>query len=170
MDLTVDEIGTYLEHVGYSDDQIDEFLEHFGVKGMRWGVKKQIYPNGQTRIKRTAGSKLTIAGAALGSTMLSGAVIKKFTGGRVSPMTVSVSMLAGGASAIAGARMARTIVDKHGNVSSAELKRLKGKHIDDPGLTGKEKAYAGYTIAGAALMGYAVKKGLSAANRGALGG
>lgn len=34
-------IGELLEHKGLSDDEIDAyFLEHYGVKGMRWGVRQ----------------------------------------------------------------------------------------------------------------------------------
>lgn len=40
MDVTVDQIGLYLEHQGATDYEIDEFLEHFGVKGMKWGVRR----------------------------------------------------------------------------------------------------------------------------------
>lgn len=37
----VDTLGAFLEHSGFSDEDIDEyFLEHVGVKGMKWGVRK----------------------------------------------------------------------------------------------------------------------------------
>jgi hypothetical protein len=32
-------IGTSLQHMGFSDDQIDDYFEHHGVKGMHWGVR-----------------------------------------------------------------------------------------------------------------------------------
>lgn len=34
------ELGEYLEHAGLSDEEIDTVLVHFGVKGMRWGVRR----------------------------------------------------------------------------------------------------------------------------------
>lgn len=37
----IDLIGHALEHSGMTDDEIDEyFLEHTGVKGMKWGVRR----------------------------------------------------------------------------------------------------------------------------------
>ena len=37
---TYEEIGEYLEHRGLSDDEIDDFFEHHGVKGQKWGVRR----------------------------------------------------------------------------------------------------------------------------------
>lgn len=39
--MNIVEIGEHLEHQGWSDDAIDEYLEHFGVKGMKWGVRRE---------------------------------------------------------------------------------------------------------------------------------
>lgn len=33
-------IGTFLEHDGMSDSEIDAWFEHTGTKGMKWGVRK----------------------------------------------------------------------------------------------------------------------------------
>lgn len=38
--MNIVDIGTHLEHQGFSDDEIDEYLEHFGVKGMKWGTRR----------------------------------------------------------------------------------------------------------------------------------
>lgn len=35
-------------------DIVDEFLEHFGVKGMRWGVRKGYHPEVSSRTNREA--------------------------------------------------------------------------------------------------------------------
>lgn len=49
----LDKVGLALEHSGMSDDEIDSyFLEHFGVKGMKWGVRRQV-----SRSERSAGRK-----------------------------------------------------------------------------------------------------------------
>lgn len=36
----IDLIGTMLEDKGLSHSEIDDFFEHSGVKGMKWGVRK----------------------------------------------------------------------------------------------------------------------------------
>ena len=37
----IDLIGTMLEDKGLSHSEIDDFFEHSGVKGMKWGVRKE---------------------------------------------------------------------------------------------------------------------------------
>lgn len=37
--MNVHEVGTFLETQGFSDEGIEEYLEHFGKKGMKWGVR-----------------------------------------------------------------------------------------------------------------------------------
>lgn len=44
MDVTnIDEVGSFLEHSGMTDEMIDTFFEHHGVKGMKWGQRKLGY-------------------------------------------------------------------------------------------------------------------------------
>ena len=38
--MNTDQIGEFLEHQGLSDEQIDAYFEHHGVKGQKWGVRK----------------------------------------------------------------------------------------------------------------------------------
>lgn len=38
--MNVDEVGDILEHQGLTDEEIDDFFEHHGVKGMRWGQRR----------------------------------------------------------------------------------------------------------------------------------
>lgn len=38
--MNIDQIGDFLEHQGLSDEQIDEYFEHHGTKGMKWGVRR----------------------------------------------------------------------------------------------------------------------------------
>lgn len=39
-EIEILELGLTLEHMGFSDYEIDSYLEHFGVKGMHWGQRK----------------------------------------------------------------------------------------------------------------------------------
>lgn len=39
--MDTDTIGIFLEDQGFSDESIDDFLEHFGVRGQKWGVRRQ---------------------------------------------------------------------------------------------------------------------------------
>jgi hypothetical protein len=38
--MNVDQIGEFLEHQGLSDEAIDAFFAHYGVKGQKWGVRR----------------------------------------------------------------------------------------------------------------------------------
>lgn len=40
-ETTIDVIGMELERKGLSHSEIDDYFEHHGVKGMKWGVRKQ---------------------------------------------------------------------------------------------------------------------------------
>ncbi|MBA2727662.1 MAG: hypothetical protein H0U49_05765 [Parachlamydiaceae bacterium] len=68
--MVIDE-DVYLEHFNYTtiDQEVDVFLEHFGVKGMQWGVRKnsnslvKSLSNRQTRIKDTKAATLVARAA-----------------------------------------------------------------------------------------------------------
>lgn len=51
--MNVDQIGDFLEQQGLSDEAIDDHFEHFGVGGMKWGIRKG---KSQTGISRARGS------------------------------------------------------------------------------------------------------------------
>lgn len=52
--MDVDEIGDFLEQQGFSDESIDDYLEHFGIKGQRWGVRRNNLPGVSNNINREA--------------------------------------------------------------------------------------------------------------------
>jgi hypothetical protein len=54
-------VGTSLEHMGFSDDHIDDYFEHHGVKGMHWGVRKRI---DRFKSRRAAGKAVAAKRAA----------------------------------------------------------------------------------------------------------
>lgn len=66
--MNIDQIGMFLEHQGLSDATIDDFFEHHGVKGQKWGVRKQkIRAFGQRHEKglKIAGGSAAIAAGAV---------------------------------------------------------------------------------------------------------
>ncbi len=49
--MIIDEKG-YLEHVNETIDQeVEDFLEHFGVKGMRWGLRREANKSNIARLQ-----------------------------------------------------------------------------------------------------------------------
>jgi hypothetical protein len=145
--MTPEQIGEYLEHRGATDEEIEDFLEHFGMRGMRWGVRKDIGPSGKVRTTRSAGSKATIVVGALGGSMVGTKVASKiFRNHQMAAVTIGSAAAAG--AAIMGARVARTMVDKHANVKASDLKKLRGKKLGDKGMSRGEKGYAIYAGVG----------------------
>jgi len=53
----IDAIGLMLEEKGLSHAQIDEYFEHFGVVGMKWGIRKG---KAKTGVNRFVGAKMDI--------------------------------------------------------------------------------------------------------------
>lgn len=54
--MDVDEIGIFLEYQGMSDAAIDQYFEHHGVKGQKWGVRKQQRLERTQRVAEGTGS------------------------------------------------------------------------------------------------------------------
>jgi len=60
MGMTIDQIGELLESRGATDTEINVYLEHFGVKGMHWGVRraeKQAARSRNRELNRTSRTK-----------------------------------------------------------------------------------------------------------------
>lgn len=64
--MDVYEIETFLEHQGFSDEEIDDFLEHFGKKGMKWGVRSKTQKAGITGAALLSVGAAQLVGAKLG--------------------------------------------------------------------------------------------------------
>mgnify|MGYP000376123347 CR=1 FL=1 len=62
----IDAFGLFLEHDGFTIDEIDQyFLEHTGVKGMKWGVRRNRRAETLNRVGRGEGSGMDKVKAAL---------------------------------------------------------------------------------------------------------
>lgn len=121
------------------DTQVEDFLEHFGVKGQKWGVRAKISPSGKTSYSRSPLQKTAIAGGAIAGSVAATKFAMNMGKGRT--ISQPFAIIAGGAGAIAGARFARTLVDKN---SAVPVSELGGKHISDKKLSRGEKGYATY--------------------------
>lgn len=96
LDLDLEYLCHMLEDNDASDEEIEDFLEHFGVKGMRWGQRKSRQEGGSGRKSQTTaagkarfGRNLTlgiIGGAAAGLTL---AALAKSTMPRSSQLEVA---------------------------------------------------------------------------------
>jgi hypothetical protein len=70
-----------------SDQQIDEFLEHFGVKGMHWGIRNQQKLDRVSRVARgtelrkyhnkEVAKRVAVVGAAVGATAVVSAILAR---------------------------------------------------------------------------------------------
>ena len=56
---SIDDVGRFLEHRGMSDEAIDTYFEHHGVKGMRWGQRKLGYQRVIAARRTKTGNQLT---------------------------------------------------------------------------------------------------------------
>ena len=99
--MNIDEVGEFLEHNGLTDEEIDAYFEHHGVKGQKWGTRKQ----------RVA-TKVVAAAAGLAAIRF----LNKGTG------VVNTPILAiAGASAVAGAHFSRKIIEDFGDTKLQDL-------------------------------------------------
>lgn len=46
-DEQIYKIGNFLEHQGFSDESIDAYFEHHGIKGQKWGVRRAARKQGR---------------------------------------------------------------------------------------------------------------------------
>jgi len=92
----------------------DDVLEHFGVKGMHWGVVKNKSRSG---VKRTGKQKAAIVGVGVASYLLGSSVAGSIT--KSGPL----SLAAGGAAAALGVRATRNIIDAHRDTKVKDIGR-----------------------------------------------
>lgn len=106
------------------DDEVDEILEHFGVKGMRWGVRNRRSSDGTKKgfsDKQKRNIKIGLAGAAVVGTAVA-AVILANNSGR------SLSSLRGPAMRV-GSAAAKNVVNNVGSTKASSVPRPTRKSV-----------------------------------------
>jgi len=109
--MDADQIGIFLEDQGFSDEAIDEYFEHHGVAGQKWGVRNTSRSSvknarlvnrgsGHQALKLTAG---TVAGALIG----------KGLGKSTTSIVVG---------AVIGRAVTKKLLDRHGQRKASEIK------------------------------------------------
>ena len=93
----------------YLDLAREQFLEHYGVKGMKWGIRNEVvkgprtpYTKGKRRASRLVGTGAAILGARF---------VLRHT------LRVPLSVVVGGAVGYAGAKMTKVLLTHHGHES-----------------------------------------------------
>lgn len=92
-----------------SDPKVEEFLEHFGVRGMRWGISK-VKHTPLSRKQKIGVSAVGVAGFVAGNNF----ILKR-------TLNVPLSVAAGAATAAVGVRLTRNWLDEKGNTPLSEL-------------------------------------------------
>lgn len=104
-----------------TDEEIDDFLEHFGVRGMRWGVRRaQNHTSFNKTFKtRPLGQKVGITYAGGGAAFAT-AVLASRLG--VRPI---ISIAGGTGVGILTQHAVANILDKHGDKKASSIKKKK---------------------------------------------
>jgi hypothetical protein len=86
-------------------DEVDEILEHYGVKGQRWGVRKTS----------------AVANVGTAASVTAGIVAGRFVMSKT--FDIRISAITAGAVAYTGARITRNLLNKHGAVRINDPRR-----------------------------------------------
>lgn len=97
-----------------TEEEVNDFLEHFGKKGMKWGVRKSRTGDWSTR---SGAQKAGLVTGAVAGVVAGGAIANRLLGGRA-PVLVTAANVAGG---IVGARLTRNLLQKEGKKTVSSL-------------------------------------------------
>lgn len=110
-----------------TDDDVNDFLEHVGVRGMHWGHRKaQIQTTPQTTYQttrstqpkkpRTKKQKVALVGAGV-----AGGILGMMVAGRGSMGSLPITVLGTGAGGAGGYALAKHVIDKNSKIKVSEL-------------------------------------------------
>lgn len=59
------------------DDEVNAYLNHFGTRGMKWGVRKNQVKNATSKARRNRNVKRGAVAAGIGGAALAGAILSR---------------------------------------------------------------------------------------------
>jgi len=96
-----------VDEASYLELATDQFLNHHGVKGMKWGVRNEVVKG--PRSSYTKGKKRAVKAVGLGVGILGARFMLRHT------LRVPLSVIAGGAAGYAGAKATKVLLTHHGH-------------------------------------------------------
>ena len=100
-----------------TDIQVYEFLEHHGVKGMRWGKRKARSESERKKTfsERSGKQKAAIVGAGVAAGLVGVNLLMRRN------FNVPFTMVAAAGASVGGMALAEKMMDRHGNRKLSEI-------------------------------------------------
>lgn len=111
--MDTEKLGLFLEQQGFSDEGIDEYLEHFGMRGQKWGVRNS---SSSRSSSSSSGKTKTYKTLAVIGGGVAGRIIAKHFGLPVAKTTIG---------AAAGVAVTLKLLDMHGQKKANDVKNAR---------------------------------------------
>jgi hypothetical protein len=136
-----------------TDTELEQFLEHFGVKGMKWGIRHPAKKGDFA--KRSGGQKAALIGGGVagyyGVATVLAKVFGKTVSGRVKAPFTQVAI--SGVGAVAGARLTRNFLDRKGKTPVSSLPKISVAPVSKEPKVKKDHTKRNRIIIGGAAFG-----------------